>query len=95
LMTQLDTFAWAGPIGNYLVGGIAGALSGLMGSVVAGGGTSLLFGGKEGMSLQQHLELGRYLVVARGSEGTLRKAIPVLEGTLDLETLKSFADTID
>jgi hypothetical protein len=34
-------------------------------------------------------------VVARGSEGTLRKAIPVLENTVDLETLKSFADTID
>jgi hypothetical protein len=95
LMTQLDTFAWAGPTGNYLVGGLAGALSGLMGSVVAGGGTSLLFGGKEGMSLQQHLTLGRYLVVARGSEGTLRKAIPVLENTVDLETLKSYADTID
>jgi hypothetical protein len=95
VMTKLDTFGWAGPVGNYVVGGVVGSLSGLMGSVFAGGGVSLLFGGKEGMPLRQHLGLGRYLVVARGSDGVLRKAIPVLEGVGDLETLKSFADEVD
>jgi hypothetical protein len=92
-MTQFQTFSWAGYVGNYVVGGIVGSLSGLMGSVFVGGGVSLLFGGKEGMPLRQHLAEGRYLVIASGSEGTMRKAIPILEVVGDLETLKSFADS--
>ena len=38
LATGLNTFAWAGEIGNHIVGGLLGAGGGAMGSVFVGGG---------------------------------------------------------
>ncbi|GEM_PF-4957964 len=35
LITGLDTFAWAGTIGNRVIGGLLGAISGAMGSFLS------------------------------------------------------------
>jgi len=41
LITGLHTFDWAGEPGNHIVGGIAGAIGGAMGSIFVGGGVGL------------------------------------------------------
>ncbi|MFM7716419.1 MAG: hypothetical protein ACKO7A_28040 [Microcystis sp.] len=44
LITGLHTFDWAGEPGNHIVGGIAGAMGGAMGSIFVGGGVGLSSG---------------------------------------------------
>ena len=78
LMTNLNTFAWAGEMGNHLVGGILGAVSGGLGSIVAGGGTGLIFGGGDALPYRNRLNAGKYLIVVRGSEGLTKQATWIL-----------------
>ena len=60
LITGLDTFAWAGEIGNHVVGGILGAGSGAMGSVFVGGGVGLFEGGGDALPYRNRLDAGKY-----------------------------------
>ena len=38
ILTNLHTFAWAGEIGDHIIGGLLGSIGGAMGSVFIGGG---------------------------------------------------------
>ena len=78
LSTNLNTFAWAGEIGNHVIGGILGAGSGLLGSIFAGGGTGLVFGGGDALPYRNRLNAGKYLVVVKGSETLIRQATSIL-----------------
>jgi len=78
LLTNLNTFPWAGEVGNHLIGGILGAISGGMGSVFAGGGTGLLFGSGDALPYRNRLNAGKYLIVVRGSESLTRQATRIL-----------------
>lgn len=77
-ITQLDTFAWAGEIGNHLIGGLLGALSGAMGSFFVGGGSSLLTSDDNSLPYRNRLSLGKYLIVVQGTEDLIRKATGTL-----------------
>ncbi|MGF1493466.1 MAG: hypothetical protein ACFBSC_13625 [Microcoleaceae cyanobacterium] len=78
LLTNLDTFAWAGELGNHMIGGILGALSGALGGVFVGGGTGLIFGGGDALPYRNRLRAGKYLVVVLGAETLTRKATRIL-----------------
>ncbi len=78
LLTGLNTFAWAGEIGNHLVGGVLGAFGGLMGSVFAGGGSGLLFGSGDALPYRNRLNAGKYLIIVRGSEKLTRQATSII-----------------
>lgn len=78
LITGLNTFAWAGEIGNHLIGGLLGAGSGLLGSIFAGGGSGLVFGSGDALPYRNRLSAGKYLVVVKGSESLTRQATPIL-----------------
>jgi hypothetical protein len=78
LSTNLNTFAWAGEIGNHVIGGILGAGSGLLGSIFAGGGTGLLVGGGDALPYRNRLNAGKYLIVVKGSETLTRQATSIL-----------------
>lgn len=78
LMTGLNTFAWAGEIGNHLVGGLLGAISGAMGSVFVGGGVGLMVGGGDALPYRNRLAAGKYLVVVQGTETLIRQATKIL-----------------
>jgi hypothetical protein len=92
LITNLDTFAWAGEIGNHIVGGILGALSGAMGSVFVGGGVGLLFGGGDALPYRNRLAAGKYLVVVKGSEMLTRQATRILR-QFEPENLQGYAES--
>jgi hypothetical protein len=79
LATELNTFAWAGEIGNHVVGGLLGAIGGAMGSVVAGGSGGLTSGNADAMPYRSRLNEGKYLVVVRGSERLIIESTPILE----------------
>jgi len=78
LVTKLNTFAWAGEIGNHLIGGVLGAIGGGMGSIFAGGGTGLIFGGGDALPYRNRLNAGKYLIVVKGSETLTRQATNIL-----------------
>lgn len=74
LITGLNTFAWAGEIGNHFIGGVLGAISGAMGGAFVGGGVGLIFGGGDALPYRNRLNAGKYLLVVQGSEALTRLA---------------------
>ena len=77
-ITGLDTFPWAGAIGNEVIGGLLGAGSAAMGAFFVGGGVGVAFGSGDALSYRNRLNAGKYLVVVRGSESLIRQATPLL-----------------
>lgn len=78
LATNLNTFPWAGEVGNHIIGGILGAGSGFLGSVFAGGGTGLLLGSGDALPYRNRLSSGKYLIVVKGSESLTRQATSII-----------------
>ncbi len=67
--TQLQTFAWAGEIGNHVAGGLLGAIGGAMGSFFIGGGPTLLFNQNNGEGgYGDRIAAGKYLLAVNGQE---------------------------
>lgn len=91
LVTQLNTFAWAGEIGNHFIGGVLGAIGGGMGSIFAGGGTGLLFGGGDALPYRNRLNAGKYLIVVKGSETLTRRATNILR-QFEPENIQGYAE---
>jgi len=92
LITGLDTFAWAGEIGNHVIGGLLGAASGGMGAVFVGGGVGLVAGGGDALPYRNRLDAGKYLVVVQGSESLTRQATRILR-QFEPENIQGYADT--
>lgn len=78
LITGLDTFPWAGTIGNQIIGGLLGAGSGAMGAFFVGGGAGAAFGSGDALSYRNRLNAGKYLVVLQGSDSDVRLATPII-----------------
>ncbi|MBW4446230.1 MAG: hypothetical protein KME38_04935 [Spirirestis rafaelensis WJT71-NPBG6] len=91
-ITGLQTFAWAGEIGNHIIGGLLGAISGGLGSVVSGGGVGLIIGGGDALPYRNRLDAGKYLIVVQDSENVTRQATRILR-QFDPENLQGYADT--
>lgn len=91
LITNLNTFAWAGEIGNHVIGGILGAASGALGSVFVGGGSGLTSGSGDALPYRNRLEEGKYLIVFKGSETLIRKASGILR-QFEPETLQGYSE---
>lgn len=91
LVTQLKTFAWAGEIGDHLIGGVLGAIGGGMGSVLAGGGTGLILGGGDALPYRNRLKAGKYLIVVKGSETLTRRATNILR-QFEPENMQGYAE---
>jgi hypothetical protein len=92
LITNLDTFAWAGEIGNHIIGGLLGAASGAMGSFFVGGGVGLVFGSGDALPYRNSLNEGKYLIVFKGSEALIRKATGILR-QFEPENIQGYSET--
>ncbi|MCM0593956.1 MAG: hypothetical protein HEQ35_03655 [Gloeotrichia echinulata IR180] len=92
LITGLNTFAWAGEIGNHIIGGLLGAGSGAMGAVFVGGGVGLLVGSGDALPYRNRLDAGKYLIVVQGSETLTRQATRILR-QFEPENIQGYADT--
>ncbi len=78
-ITALNTFPWAGPVGNQIIGGFLGAASGAMGSFFVGGGVGIAFGSGDALPYRNRLNAGKYLVVVRGSESLVNRAARIIQ----------------
>lgn len=93
VLSGLDTFAWAGEIGNHVIGGLLGAVAGGMGSLFAGGGAGLVFGSGDALPYRNRLNAGKYLIVVKGNESITRQATTVLR-RFDPENIQGYAEPI-
>ncbi|BCL35573.1 hypothetical protein [Nostoc sp. MS1] len=92
LITGLNTFAWAGEIGNHVIGGLLGAASGALGGVVVGGGVGLVVGGGDALPYRNRLDAGKYLIVVQGSDALSRQATKILR-QFEPENIQGYADS--
>jgi hypothetical protein len=91
LITDLHTFAWAGDIGNHLIGGLLGGVSGAMGSFFVGGGVGLTSGSGDALPYGNRLDAGKYLVVVKGSASLTQQATKILR-QFELESIQGYSD---
>ncbi len=94
LITNLNTFAWAGEIGGHIIGGLLGAASGALGSIFVGGGAGLISGGGDALPYRNRLDDGKYLIVVKGSEALTRQATTVLR-QFEPENIQGYTDPSD
>lgn len=79
LLTDLNTFAWAGETGNHLIGGLLGAGSGAMGSFFVGGGAGLASGSGDALPYRNRLNAGHYLIIVKGfTDEQIRRSAAIL-----------------
>ncbi|MBD1864736.1 MULTISPECIES: hypothetical protein [Trichocoleus] len=90
-ITGIELFSWAGSLGNHLIGGVLGAISGAMGGAVIGGGGGLLIGGGDTLPYRDRLDAGKYLVVVRGSSALLNRATRTLRN-FPTENLQAYTE---
>ncbi len=91
LITGLKTFAWAGEMGNHLIGGVLGAIAGAMGSFFVGGGVGLIVGGGDALPYRNRLDAGKYLIVVKGSDALTRRATSILR-QFNPENIQGYTD---
>ncbi|MEA5593749.1 hypothetical protein [Rivularia sp. UHCC 0363] len=90
LITGLNTFAWAGEIGNHFIGGLLGAGSGALGAIFVGGGVGLVFGGGDALPYRNRLDAGKYIVVVEGPQSANRETTRILR-QLEPENIQGYA----
>ncbi|MCE2661681.1 MAG: hypothetical protein LW716_02450 [Microcystis sp. 53602_E8] len=90
LITGLHTFDWAGEPGNHIVGGIAGAIGGAMGSIFVGGGVGLSSGSGDALPYRNRLGAGKYIIIVQGSENLKNQATLILR-QFNPENLQGYA----
>lgn len=90
-ITGLDTFPWAGTLGNQIIGGLLGAGAGAMGGFFIGGGAGIGIGSGDAVSYRNRLNAGKYLVVVKGSEGLISQATRIIR-PLRPENIQGYAD---
>jgi hypothetical protein len=91
LSTNLHTFAWAGEIGDRIIGGLLGAIGGAMGSIFIGGGGAIALGSGDSLPYRNRLNAGKYLIVVEGSQLLLQQATTILR-KFDPENIQSYID---
>ncbi len=91
LITGLETFAWAGAIGNHIIGGILGAIAGAMGGFFIGGGVGLSSGSGDALPYRNRLNAGKYLIVVKGPEPLIIRATNILR-PLNPENIQGYTD---
>ncbi|MBE9077746.1 hypothetical protein IQ241_10630 [Romeria aff. gracilis LEGE 07310] len=91
-ITGLETFPWAGTLGNRLIGGVLGAGSGALGGFFMGNGPKLLIGDSL-LSYQRCLEAGQYLIVVRGADELVTQAARII-GPFRPEELEGYSDPL-
>jgi len=91
LITGLNTFAWAGEIGNHVIGGLLGAASGALGAAIVGGGVGLITGSGDALPYRDRLNAGKYLIVVQGAASLTRKATSILR-QFEPENIQDYVD---
>lgn len=78
LLTGIEIIHAIGAIGNHVLGGIFGAIAGVLGAIFVGGGVGLTEGSGDAIAYRNRLNAGKYLIVAKGTEELTNRATAIL-----------------
>ena len=78
VLSGLQTFAWAGEVGNYLISGFLGAASGGLGAFMVGRLVGWTVGSGDAIAYRNRLNQGKYLIIAQGTDELVRRATQIL-----------------
>ncbi|ANV91272.1 hypothetical protein [Picosynechococcus sp. PCC 8807] len=92
-ITGLDTFAWAGTPGNHIVGGLAGAVGGAMGSYFVGTTVGLAVGSGDALPYRNRLNAGKYLVIYKYELNKYRDLVTHLLQEQNPENLQGYSES--
>jgi hypothetical protein len=65
-------------LGDRILGGLLGAMAGILGAILVGTGVGLTVGSGDALPYRNRLNAGKYIVVVNGSEELIDRAIPIL-----------------
>ena len=78
VLTGIEIFSFANPIVDHIIGGFLGAVSGLLGAIVVGGGVGLTAGSGDALTYRNRLNAGKYIIVTKGTDSLIRQATRLL-----------------
>lgn len=79
LLTHIEIISVLSPLGNHLIGGLLGAVSGAIGALLAGGAVGWIVGSKDALIYRNRLNAGKYLVIVEGNRNAIEQATNILE----------------
>jgi len=77
-ITGLQTFEWAGTLGNQLLGGLLGAIGGAMGGLFVGGGTNLILSSGDSRPYRDRIKAGEYPIIVKADRFKIQQANGIL-----------------
>ncbi|MGB3614359.1 MAG: hypothetical protein WBA10_11265 [Elainellaceae cyanobacterium] len=88
MSTQYDLLASLGPQGNHIIGGLLGAIAGLVGSLFTGSAVTP-FGKTKTPPYAKLIKQGKVLLIVRGAPNVTNKAKRILR-QIDSESMESY-----
>ncbi|HEY9648554.1 MAG TPA: hypothetical protein V6C88_19395 [Chroococcidiopsis sp.] len=80
-----------GSLGNQVIAAIFGAIGGVTGSFFVGGGSELIFGGRDALPYRKRLNAGNYILVVTGQPNQTNRANRLLK-PFQPETVQGYVD---
>ncbi len=77
-LTGIEILPAVGNLGNHIIGGVLGAISGALGAYFVGGGVGLTIGSGDALPYRNRLNAGKYLIVVKGTEELTRQATRII-----------------
>jgi hypothetical protein len=74
VLTGIQLFSFTSPIAEHIIGGILGAISGLLGAIFVGGGVGLTTGSGDALTYRNRLNAGKYIIITEGADSLIRQA---------------------
>lgn len=78
VITGIHLFSFTNSLAEHIIGGVLGAASGFLGSVVVGGGVGLTTGSGDALTYRNRLNAGKYIIVTQGTNTIIRQATKLL-----------------
>ena len=78
VLTGIHLFSFTNSVAEHIIGGVLGAISGLLGAIVVGGGVGLTTGSGDALTYRNRLNAGKYIIVTEGKESLIRQATRLL-----------------
>ena len=78
VLTGIHLFSFTNSVTEHIIGGVLGAVSGLLGAIVVGGGVGLTTGSGDALTYRNRLNAGKYIIVTQGTDSLIRQATKLL-----------------
>ena len=92
-LTAIQILPTIGPIANHLIGGLFGAVAGVMGAYFSGGIFGLTVGSGDALPYRNRLNSGKYLIIVKGRGELTRQATLVLN-QFEPENIQGYTESM-